>query len=227
MKVYLNNMEHTLSIMAIAFIALAALSIIYGINLKHGQKRVTLWSRYMVWAVLFFAATQELLNIVIIQKEYVNYVFSLSVFYTVYASICFLVYMRYQKAIERSKEATILYIVFVGLFGLQFDWHILGDAPWRSTENLFGLYVANIGIFFFYGTIAYLSIMYTRTEKAFIELRRQSIKPYLLLMLFIYPLGFIDPGTAYVVDLLGTTIFALYFFRGFILLTQKSRSKKS
>ncbi len=155
---------------------------------------IAYWIQCLLWGE-FFAATQEMINLVIIQRQFGNFFFSLIVFYLNFATICFVVYRLFDRIFRTRFRADIACIFFAGIFGLQFDWFLWKDPPW-SQPNLVAAVLSQGGIFVFYGMVCYMPRMYLRSGGNYATIRRHSLVYYFIVFILIcYPLAlFGSPG---------------------------------
>ena len=96
---------------------------------------------------IVFALVPEFTNLVIINNTPAGFVGALAVY-------CVLLLLGYgvQKLIDRLFHGAVLRnvlcIVFFGLFGLSFEWIVIGNSPWKNPNAIqWGMFVYWVGLY--------------------------------------------------------------------------------
>lgn len=169
----------------------------------------------------FFSTVEEFLTVVILRRDVPAYVFTLIVLFPVFLTFVFLSGRIVDRLLLGHAFRDPAHFLIYASVGLLIEWFAIGLSPWSNPDaNLLLMALFQLGMFSFWGTVAFAPRLFIRGDALSVRTRRTILRFYLPYFFVVYLTALTVPeqlrfGATIVLILIGYYVVVILLVRYF------------
>ena len=135
----------------------------------------------------FFSTVEEFLTVVVLKHDVPAYVFTLIVLFPVFLTFVFLSGRILDRLLLDRPFRDPMHFLTYATIGLLIEWFAIGLSPWSNPDaNPLLMTLFQLGMFSFWGTIAFAPRLFIRSDSLSVRTRRTVLRFYLPYFFVVY-----------------------------------------
>ena len=166
----------------------------------------------------FFSTVEEFLTVIVLKHDFVSYLFTLFILFPVFLTFVYFSSRLLDRLVPIKRMQESIHFFLYGFIGLMIEWFLIGLSPWSDPgANPLIMLVFQMGMFAFWGTVAFAPRLFTNTDKLSRKTRKTILKFYIPYFVVAYLIAFILPQNGKFSAIIGAIILGYFIVSAFLL----------
>jgi len=143
----------------------------------------------------FFATVEEFLTVVLLRHDWKAYLFTLLLLFPAFLTMVWASSRMVERFFQREPARELAHFIIYGAVGLVIEWFVIGLSPWSNPQaNPMLMALFQLGMFSFWGTVAFAPRLFTRPQKSNQDVRRAIVAFYVPYFAAVYGVAWFLPA---------------------------------